>query len=130
MTQWTDATHWEMQLPGEGAGMALRREGNMLRLHPDRRAEEALELMAPPDVGPAYAELHDQFVGLTSRYHLFSVILRRRKKVTYLLLGIFLLQSIFFAKYKRAHRPFLNPLKYLTLIAWIVGGIWLLSFYF
>ena len=34
MTHWIDATHWEMQLPGEAAGIALRREGNMLRSNP------------------------------------------------------------------------------------------------
>ena len=129
MTHWEDASHWEMHLPGEKGEMALRREGNTLRLNPGHGADKALELMAPPEIGPAYAELHRQFVASASRYRLFFVDPKRRKKITYLLLGIFLLQSIFFTVYKRAHGPFLDSLKYLNLIAWIVGGIWLLGFY-
>ena len=47
MTQWTDASNWEMQLPGEVGAVALRRKGNILRLHSGRGADETLELMAP-----------------------------------------------------------------------------------
>jgi len=129
MKLWTDAAHWEMQLPGEAGGTALRREGNTLRLISTRGAEEALELTVPPDIGPAEAQLREQFMASASRYDLFSANLKRRKKVTYLLLGIFLLQSIFFAVYKRARGPFLDYLKYLTMIAWIAGGFWLVGFY-
>jgi hypothetical protein len=130
MTHWIDATHWEMQLPGEASGIALRREGNMLRLQSGRGTDAALELMAPPDVGPAYAELRNQFMASASRYPHFTANPLKRKKVTYLLLGILLLQQIFFVVYKRIHAPRPYTLKCLTLIAWIVGGIWLVCFYF
>ena len=86
--------------------------------------------MAPPDVGPAKAELRDQFMASASRYHLFTANPLRRKKVTYLLLGIFMIQQMFFFVYKRIHAPRPHTLKCLTLIAWIVGGIWLVCFYF
>jgi hypothetical protein len=130
MTQWKDATNWEMQLPGAEGGMALSREGNIVRFHPGGGVDETVELKTPPDVGPAHAELDRQFAATASRYPVFSANLRRRKRVTYLLLGIFLLQPIIFALYKRAHGPFLTPLRYLTVICWIVGGVWLVCFFF
>jgi hypothetical protein len=129
MTHWTDATHWEMQLPGDAGGIDLRREGNKLRLHTGGGADAALELLPPSDVGPAYAELQEQFMASASRYPVFSANPARRRKATYLLLGIFLLQEIFFAFYRRIRGPGLYALKYLSLIAWIVGGIGLVGFY-
>lgn len=128
MTRWTDATSWEVQWP-ESGGVAIRREGNTLRFHPGHGAEETLELTAPLDPGPAHAELDRQFMATASRYHLFSANLRRRKKVTYVLLSIFLLQLIFFKVYKRVRLLFLVPLKYLSVVAWIAGGIWLVISY-
>ena len=131
MKQWTDATNWEIQLPSEAGGVALRREGNMLRLHPSRGTDEVLELgrsacMSALGMPSCAVSLR----RLPLRYPLFSANLTRRKKVTYLLLGILLLQLIFFTGYKRTRGPFLQPLKFLTAIAWIVGGVWLFAYYF
>jgi Heparinase II/III-like protein/Heparinase II/III N-terminus len=129
MTQWTDASNWEMQLFGEVGAVALRRKGNILRLHSGRGADETLELMAPsPHVGAAYAEVRSQFMASASRYHPFSANLAKRKKITYLLLGIFLLQQIFFLVYK-VHGTRVETLKCLNLVVWILGGIWLVGLY-
>ena len=130
MKVWTDATHWEMQLPREENGVALQRQGNTLRLNFDRGAPEILEMVVPLDFGSAEKKLRDQFMASPSRYPRFTASLNRRKKVTCLLLGIFLLQSIFFAVFKRACGPILDSLKYLTMIAWIAGGIGLVGYYF
>ena len=140
MTHWADATHWEMQLPNAAGAFTLRREGNRLRLHSGRddsgrddsaANDEVLELTAPsPEISPALAELHNQFMASASRYPVFSVNSNKREKVTYLLLGIFLLQQIFFLGYKRMQGPHLERLRFLNLVAWIVGGIWLTVFYF
>jgi hypothetical protein len=140
MTHWADATHWEMQLPNAAGAFILRREGNRLHLHSGRddsgrsdsaANDEVLELTAPsPEISPALAELHNQFMASASRYPVFSVNSNKREKVTYLLLGIFLLQQIFFLGYKRMQGPHLERLRFLNLVAWIVGGIWLTVFYF
>ena len=130
MTHWTNATNWEIQLPGSAGGIVLHRQGNRLGLHSDRGTNEALELMAPPDVNSQLAELRSQFAATASQYHHFSGNIAKRTKVTWLLMGIFLLQQIFFVVYKRIHAPRLDTLEYLSLIAWIVGGIWLAGFYF
>jgi hypothetical protein len=140
MTHWADATHWEMQLPNAAGAFTLRREGNRLHLHSGRDDsgrgdsavhDEVLELTAPsPEISPALAELHNQFMASASRYPVFSVNSNKREKVTYLLLGIFLLQQIFFLAYKRMQGPHLEGLRFLNLVAWIVGGIWLTVFYF
>jgi hypothetical protein len=129
MKQWKDSTSWEMQLPGNDGTLTLRREGNTLRLHTGRGADEILELAAQPDAGPAHAALDRQFKAVALLYPPSSSNPGRLKKVTYLLFGVFLLQWIFFAVYRRMRGPFLNPLKYLTVITWIAGGIWLAVFF-
>ena len=130
MTGWTSATNWEIRLPTPAGNITLSRQGKMLRLHPDHGSDEVLELMAPPDVTAKLAELDRDFAATAARYHHFSDNLPRRLKVTYLLIGIFVLQQIFFVVYKRIHGPFLEGLRFLNLVAWIAGGVWLLGFYF
>jgi len=129
MTHWKDNMNWEMQLPTPAGAVSLRREGNMLRLHPERGTDEALELTAPSGVSPRLEELRSQFANTASRYRYFADNSAKRAKLSYLLLGIFLLQQIFFIVYKRFHGPGLENLKYLNMMAWIVGGIWLVGFY-
>ena len=130
MTAWTDAANWEMRLPAAAGGIALRRQGNMLRVHPDRGGDTALELRAPPDVNPQLAELDREFAASASRYPRFSENTAKRLRATYLLIGIFVLQLLFFVVYKRIQGPRLESLRLLNLIAWIAGGIWLVGFYF
>ena len=130
MTAWTDAVNWEMRLPAAAGGIALRRQGNMLRVHPDRGGDTALELRAPPDVNPQLAELDREFAASASRYPRFFENTAKRLKATYLLIGIFVLQLLFFVVYKRIQGPRLESLRLLNLIAWIAGGIWLVGFYF
>ena len=135
MTHWTDATHWEVLVPREGGLIELRREDNMLRLYTDRTSDDRggdaeLALVAPPDIAPAYAEVSHQFTAAAARYPMFSANLARRRKVTYLLLAIFLLQQIFFVVYKRFRGPRLYALKCLNILVWIAGGIWLIVFFF
>ena len=115
MTGWTSATNWEIRLPTPAGSIALSRQGKMLRLHPDHGSVEVLELAAPPDVAPKLADLNRDFAATAARYHHFSDNIPRRLKVTYLLIGIFVLQQIFFVVYKRIHGPFLEGLRFLNL---------------
>jgi hypothetical protein len=129
MMRWVDATNWQMRLPGETDSAILRREGNMLRISSDHGAGAELELTTPADVSPAYTQVIHQFEIAEQRYPVFSANPVRRKKVTYVLLGVFLLQQIFFLAYRRLRGPRLYTLKWLNVVVWIVGGIWLVSFY-
>jgi hypothetical protein len=125
---WTNAANWELRLPTAAGGFALRRQGNLLHL--DRGSYTALELRAPPDVNPKLTELNREFAASATRYPRFFENTAKRSKVTYLLIGIFVLQQLFFVVYKRIHWPCLESLRFLNLIAWIAGGIWLVGFYF
>ena len=124
MTHWRDASNWEMQLPSEAGMVALRRQGNILRLHSGGSADATLELMAPsPEVSAAYTELRNEFMASASRYHVFPANLAKRTKITYVLLAAFLLQPIFVAFYGRIHGARLETLKCLLMTVWILGGI-------
>ena len=90
-----------MQLPSDTGIVALRREGNFFRFHSERETEEVLESTSPPDVKAPLAELRSQFALTASHYRRFSENSATRMKVTYLLVGIFLLQELFFVLYKR-----------------------------
>ena len=69
MAEWTDVTHWEMQLPGEAETVVLRREGNVLRLHSGGKIDETLQLTGTSsDVDGAITELRRQFMASSSRY--------------------------------------------------------------
>ena len=89
MIHWENATDWEMQLPAQAGDIFLSREGNVLRLHPERGADQTLELVAPSDTSLGLAELQSQFAGTASQYHYFIENSPKRLKVTYLLLGDF-----------------------------------------
>lgn len=130
MIRWTDTTDWEMRVPARSGVATLLRQGNTLRLHSETGTDETMELEVAPDVSHVYAGLRNNFAVAASRYHIFSTDSRRRIKVTYLLVAIFLLQQIFFLAYKRLHGPRVEILKSLNLIAWIAGGIWLVGFFF
>ena len=130
MTRWASATDWEMQLPSDAGIFALRREGNFFRFHSDRETEGVLELTSPLDVKAQLAELHSQFALTASRHRRFWEDSAKRTKVTYLLFAIFLLQELFFVLYKRVRAPYFETLRYLDLMTWIAGGIWLVGFYF
>ncbi len=130
MIYWKNATDWELQLPAQAADLSLTREGNMLRLHSERGRDQTLALVAPSDISPRLAELQSQFAETALQYHYFIENSPKRLKITYLLLGIFLLQEILFVLYKRISAPHLSVLKYLNTMAWVLGGIWLVGFYF
>ena len=130
MTKWTDATNWEMQLSAGGKEITLRRQANRILLHPDQRTDTTLELQAPPDINSQLAELNRNFASSTARYPRFYENTAKRLKVTYVLIGIFVLQQLFFLVYKRGRWPHPEILKLLSVIAWVAGGIWMISFYF
>jgi len=130
MTKWTDATNWEMQLSAGGKEITLRRQANRILLHPDHGTDTTLELQAPPDINSQLAELNRNFASSTARYPRFYENTAKRLKVTYVLIGIFVLQQLFFLVYKRGRWPHPEILKLLSVIAWVAGGIWMISFYF
>ena len=51
-------------------------------------------------------------------------------KVTWVLIGIFLLQELFFLFYKRISGAGIGALRVMNALVWIAGGIWLIGFYF
>jgi hypothetical protein len=130
MARWNNASDWEMRLPAAAGEITLRRRGETLQLRDDTGTEEMLQLTSPPDVSSQLAELNDQFARVGLRYRRFHAESAKRLKVTYLLICLFLLQQLFFVAYKRIHAPKLDALKWLTLIAWIAGGVWLVGIYF
>jgi hypothetical protein len=128
MINWIDASNWQMRLPANG--IALRPRGNVLELHPDKERDTILELKSPPDVAPQLAELDRQFAASAAKYPRFFERTERRVKVTGLLIGIFVLQEIFFLFYKRISGSGIGALRLMNALVWIAGGIWLIGFYF
>jgi hypothetical protein len=130
MTDWTDAANWEMRFSAAEGEITLRRQGNRILLHPDRGTDTTLELRTPPDVTSQLAELNRNFVSSATRYPRFYENTAKRLKVTYLLIAIFLMQQLFFLVYKRVQWPHPEILGLLSVLAWVAGGIWMVSFYF
>ena len=130
MAHWTSPTDWEMHLPSAAGEVAVLRQGERVQIQNRGGSEETLQLTAGPDVSTRLAELRAQFVNASLRYPAFHAESWKRLKLTYLLAGLFVLQQLGFAVYKRIHAPKLYALKWLTLLAWIAGGIWLVGIYF
>jgi len=130
MARWTNAADWEMRVPRAEGSATLRRKGDTLELRDDRGIQETMRLTSPPDSSFRLAELHDQFASAGVRYRRFHPDSSKRLKVTWLLGGLFLLQLLFFAVYKRVRAPGIDALRWLTLVTWIVGGFWLVGIYF
>ena len=130
MAHWTSATDWEMHLPVAAGEVMLLRQGERVQIQNHRGTEEMVQLTAAPDVNSRLAELRTQFVSAGLRYPAFHPESSKRLKVTYLLAGLFVLQQLFFTVYKRIHAPKLDALRWLSLMVWIAGGIWLVGIYF
>ena len=126
MTQWTDATNWEISLSDTNR-TTLRRRGNMLRRQSAGADDTVLALKSPPDVAPQLAKLDREFAAAASKYPPFFENKVRRLKVSCLLFGIFVFQEIMLFLYRRIGWVGVDTLRFLTLVVWIVGGIWLVA---
>ena len=130
MNHWANPTDWEMQLPLEAGEVTVRRQGDQVQIRNHRGSEKVLRLTAAPNVSSQLAQLRAQFISVGLRYPAFHGESSKRLRVTYLLAGLFVLQQLFFVVYKRIHAPKLDALRWLSLMAWIVGGICLVGIYF
>jgi hypothetical protein len=130
MALWSSPTDWEMQLPNSASNLKIRRQGNLIQLRENDGPEETLQLSSPPNVSAELAQLHDQFVNSALRYHRFRDDSSKKLKIIYLLVGLFLVQQVFFEVLKRISATNLELLRWINLAAWIIGGSWLVGFYF
>lgn len=132
MIAWQDATHWTVELPLQGGSITLSRDGNRVTQAGQGPGFEAAAAMLtpPPDTRAQTAALRSAFEAAAQKYERVGDFFNYRLKISYLLLGIFLVQELFFlayGKWKGRHR---TALRLANAVAWVGGAVWLYLFYF
>lgn len=133
MLRWDGLESWTLQIPRKGGAEPVNLSRSYSRLNwsgDDRSDGRYLDLVKPRDVTStiektrtAYAESIAQYPGD------FYPNLQLRKKITYLLIALFLCQELFSFFYRRRVRVGYTSLRLLAATTWVMGGFWLAAFY-
>lgn len=124
---WNGADDWRVEVPTRTGTYELVRDRNRIELGDGRhRVAETLDLAPAPDVARQVATINAAFATVGQAYPRFDDQLRRRTKVTYLLLVVFLGQELFFWFLARKRPAYYLSLRIINLGGWIGVGCWLL----
>jgi hypothetical protein len=129
VVSWTRANRWEIHIAASDDELLLSRAGNLLRLSSDGKVLEELELHSAPDTRKRKRELEAALDRMAVIYPQFASMLDFRRKLSYLLLGIFCAQETLLVGFGRFLRQYRDPLRLLAVSGWIAGWVWLNLFY-
>ncbi|NOZ52936.1 MAG: hypothetical protein GXP08_07300 [Gammaproteobacteria bacterium] len=130
MSQWNDAEHWRVSIPMSSGEVMVQRQGNTVSLidHASAQVNNTLTLAAGPDVIDEFTELQNAFNAIAADNEGYRDLAYYRKRVTYLIIVILLLQEILLWRISRT--PVTLFLRVTAVIAWLALGMWLKMVYF
>ena len=124
---WNGADDWTVEVPTRTGTYELVRDRNRIALSDGQHGVvETLDLGPAPDVSRQVATINTAFATVGQAYPRFDDQLRRRTKVTYLLLVVFLGQELFFWFMARKRPAYYLSLRVINLGGWIGVGCWLM----
>ena len=131
MTRWKDAESWTIALPIESGWMHVRRKGDTFHVDGDPEGARAeAQLVEPPDVTKRSAAIGSGLQEAKMIYLGFKSAPSARRKATYFLLILYLVQEVFFIAYRRIVTKYYAGLRVMSLLCWSGGAVWLFMFYF
>jgi hypothetical protein len=124
---WNGADDWKVEVRTRTGTYELVRDRNRIELGDGQGGViETLDLGPAPDVSRQVATINAAFAKAAQAYPRFDDQLRRRTKVTYLLLVVFVGQELFFLFITRKRPADYLRLRVIDLGGWIGVGCWLM----
>ena len=124
---WNGVEDWKVEVRTRIGTFELVRNRNRIALGDGQnRVIETLDLVPAPDVSQQVATVNAAFAKLGQAYPRVDDQLRRRTKVTYLLLVVFVAQELFFWFVVRKRPAYYLSLRIINLGGWIGVGCWLM----
>jgi hypothetical protein len=126
MRLWEGPEKWTMMLPtGAGFVRASRHADRISVRDYDAANDIQLTLTKPAGLEQKALELQNAHERALRKYPTFDDYMDYRPKATYVVLLVFVLQELFFAGYKRVAHKHYSLMRGLSIIAWLILGIWL-----
>lgn len=126
MRVWEGPEKWDIALPTEAGTIRLFRAAGHVALEgSDARHSVSLTLKKSEGIDEKIAEIREAHAKLSQQYPRFGDHVGYRFKATYLAIGAFVLQEAFFAVYRMITRNYYVLLRGLSVIAWVVLGLFL-----
>ena len=126
MYSWEGPEKWVIALPVESGTIRLFREANEIVLEGvDVRYPAHLTLTKPAGIEEKIAAIHGAHERVSRKYSRIGDHIDYRLKATYVVLGVIAAQETFFAIYKLFTRKYYVLLRGLSVIAWVVLGLFL-----
>lgn len=128
MTVWKGPENWKISIPRESGTIQLFRDSNTLSLK-DSNTTQSIHLVPgkPLEINEKVLEIGSARERMKQDYPRpqFNDAVEYRFGATYVCMGLFLFQEIFFFIYRRFSFHRYGLLRGLSVIAWMVIGIWL-----
>ncbi len=126
MYSWEGPEKWIIALPVESGTIRLFREANEIVLEGvDVSYPAHLTLTKPAGIEEKIAAIHGAHERVSRKYSRIGDHIDYRLMATYVVLGVIAAQETFFAIYKLFTRKYYFLLRGLSVIAWVVLGLFL-----
>jgi hypothetical protein len=130
MAKYAGPEEWRITLVTKSEKVDLERRQQKIIVKTGYREKiETAELAQPPlETQKNIEAVKKAFQNMSQRYAsgLKNPLIDSRKRWTWGILGVFCLQNVLFFLYKKRKLPGHSVLKFLSLLTWIAGGIWVI----
>jgi hypothetical protein len=133
MGRWVDSADWLMIVPTSKGVLHVERKATHIRVFSVGGPSTSLDLIKPGssvDTFDAKMELQRAYAATAATYPRYRDLITYRVKVTKILVGLMLLQELFFFACRRLAVPYYGALRLMSVFGWVSVGIWLAFVYF
>jgi hypothetical protein len=125
--RWGGADNWRVTLPTASGNAEISRQGGEVFLAHDTKVGtvESLKLTKAAASTDAFDQIFIAYTTAAKKYPRFHEVLTFRTKVTYLLIGVFVLQELFFWGYRRFVGTYYSALRIFNVCGWVSVATWL-----
>jgi len=133
MEQWINPENWRLVVQTQDGGLVVARMGKRLMVEGGQvgKSGSSLMLMPSPDIRSGVENIRAAFHDTATRYGAhWRDLIYYRWRVTYFLIGLFVIQEFAFIVYMLIWGKRWYIVRGLTIVGWVGIGIWLSVVYF
>jgi hypothetical protein len=133
MRRWVDSGDWLLAVPTSHGTLQVERKGTKVRVSRadgDKASIDLISGAAGFDTVDAKRKLQQAYAATKARYPKYRNLIRYRASITKILIGLVLLQELFFFVYTRLSAPLYGAFRLASVVGWLAGGLWLMFVYF
>jgi hypothetical protein len=132
MLAWTSGERWKLAIPWRGRKAVLERTDRELLLQRGSEVQDTvrIKLAGAPDVTAERAHIRSAFEAVERQFgKRYRDLLHYRRKITYALLAILVVQESMFFLLRNVLRKYRFALRAVLTSAWVIIGAWVVFVY-